>query len=79
MVTGQELVRRINNAKDENELDGAISEIRLMSEEEQEIVLGAPPPPEPEIRRPGQHSAGDNSEVGSPSGNWFYIFRKFMK
>jgi hypothetical protein len=80
MIIGQEFVHRINNAKNETELDGTISEIRLMSKEERQRVLGESPAPEPEIRRLGQYSVGDNpGKVGSPSGNWFYVLSKFMK
>jgi hypothetical protein len=73
-----EIVRRIDEAKSKSELDNIDKKITPEIWELLGPVLGAHAP-QAELR-PGQESPGDAlGEVGTPSGNRFYIIAKHNK
>jgi hypothetical protein len=74
-----EIARRIDEAKSQSKLDIILSEITPEIWELLDPVLGAHAP-QAELAKPGRESIGDAlGEVGTPSGNRFYIIAKYKK
>ena len=74
-----EMVRRINEAKMTNELDAIGTELtpRRRGQACQAIAASGP---QPELRNLGQTPPTDApGEVGTPSGNRWYIYSKFCQ
>jgi hypothetical protein len=72
------IVRRINGAKARSELDIIVTEMMRNTFEDRELVLGA-------LAACGQQSKerklghAPSREVGTPSGNRFYVYTKFQQ
>ena len=71
------IVRRINEAKARSELDIIVAEMMRNTFEDRELVLGA-------LAACGQQSkwklgSAPSREVGTPSGNRFYVHTKFRQ
>jgi hypothetical protein len=68
------LVRRITEAKVQSKLDTIVYEIMRMPHEDRELVLGALAACGQQSQKLGQ---APSREVGTSSGNRFYVHSKF--